>query len=170
MDGPRIIVMGVSGCGKSSLGRPLAAALGVEFVEGDALHPARNIERMAAGIALTDDDRADWLAALASRLANARSARQGLVVACSALKRRYRDVLRGGAPDLHLVHLRGSPETLAARMAQREGHYMPASLLQSQLDTLEPPQADEQALEFDIAQPVAQIVDALLARWSTTRP
>ena len=159
---PRIVVMGVSGSGKSMLGERLAQAFGVEFVEGDALHPPRNIECMAAGIALTDDDRAAWLAALAARLREAHAARRGLVVTCSALKRCYRDTLRNGAPDLVLVHLHGARALLEARMAARSGHYMPASLLQSQLDTLEPPQADEPAVAIDISlEPPRQLELAL---------
>jgi carbohydrate kinase (thermoresistant glucokinase family) len=161
-DGPRIVVMGVSGCGKSTLGRRLADALGIDFLEGDELHPPRNVARMAAGIALTDADRAPWLDALAARLAAARAASRGLVVTCSALKRAYRERLRAGAPDLRLVHLHGAPALLAERMAARGGHYMPASLLQSQLDTLEPPGADERAIAIDIALPVARQAEAAL--------
>ena len=160
--GPRIVVMGVSGCGKSTLGRRLADALGIDFLEGDELHPPRNVARMAAGIALTDADRAPWLDALAQRLAQARAASRGLVVACSALKRAYRERLRNGAPDLRLVHLHGDAALLAERMAARGGHYMPASLLQSQLDTLEPPGADERAIAIDIALPVARQAEAAL--------
>ncbi|MEO7152304.1 MAG: gluconokinase [Burkholderiaceae bacterium] len=156
MSAPRVVVMGVSGCGKSALGERLARALGLPFVEGDTLHPPRNIERMARGIALTDADRAGWLDAVAAVLASA----DGVVVACSALKRRYRDRLRAAAPDLHFVHLHGAREVLEQRMAARTGHYMPASLLQSQLDALEPPGADESATSLDLAQPL----EALLAQ------
>ena len=162
---PRIVVMGVSGSGKSTLGARLAAALGVEFLEGDELHPAKNVERMAAGIALTDADRAEWLAAIARHLRAAYAARRGLVVACSALKRRYRDQLRrDGAPDLLLVHLLGDAALLAARMGRRKGHYLPASLLQSQLETLEPPAPDEAAVAVDIALPVKRQLAAVLER------
>jgi carbohydrate kinase (thermoresistant glucokinase family) len=162
VDAPRIVVMGVSGCGKSTLGQALALALGVELLEGDELHPPRNVERMAAGIPLTDADRAPWLAALAARLVQARAARRGLVVACSALKRAYRDILRGGAPDLLLVHLHGERALLAERLARRRGHNTPAALLQSQLDTLEPPLADERAVTIDIAlAPERQLALAL---------
>lgn len=157
---PCVVVMGVSGSGKSTLGRALAVALGVRWVEGDALHPPENVARMAAGIALTDTDRQDWLRAVAEELASARARGQGAVVACSALRRSYRDQLRAAAPDLHLIHLQGPRELLASRLASRTGHYMPPTLLQSQLDTLEPPDDDEQALALDISLPV----EALLAR------
>jgi carbohydrate kinase (thermoresistant glucokinase family) len=150
MTAPRVVVMGVSGCGKSTVGRALAARLALHFVEGDELHPAENVARMAAGIPLTDTDRHGWLQEVAGQLANATSEARGVVVACSALKRSYRNLLREIAPDVRFVHLHGAEPLLAQRLALRKGHYMPASLLQSQLDTLEPPQADEQALVLDI--------------------
>ena len=159
-----IVVMGVCGCGKSTVGQQLAAARGVEFAEGDLFHPPENVARMAAGIPLTDEDRQGWLATLADRLAAARAAGQGLVLSCSALKRSYRDVLRHGAPDLQFVHLTGSRELLSERMNHRPGHYMPASLLDSQLAILEPPGADENAVTFDVAQPPESIVAALMQR------
>jgi len=143
--------MGVSGCGKSTLGAALAAAMGLPFIEGDKLHPPRNVALMAAGTALTDDDRRDWLGALSDVLAKAATGGQGLVLSCSALKRSYRELLRAGDPGLRLVHLHGARELLEQRMRSRSGHYMPPSLLQSQLDTLEPPQADEHAVTLDIA-------------------
>ncbi|MDE1951048.1 MAG: gluconokinase [Burkholderiales bacterium] len=155
--------MGVSGCGKSTLGRALAAALAVGYVEGDEWHPPRNVALMAAGTPLTDADRADWLATLAGRLGAAQAAGQGLVLACSALKRSYRDRLRQGAPGLRFVFLHGSPELLARRLEERRGHYMPATLLQSQLDTLEPPGADEQPISVAIEWPPAQQLAAALA-------
>jgi gluconokinase len=158
------VVMGVCGCGKSTVGKMLASALGLEFLEGDQLHSAGNIARMAAGIALTDADRQDWLEALAARIREARVRGCGLVVSCSALKRAYRDILRGGAADLQFIHLRGGdPELLATRMASRPGHYMPASLLDSQLATLEPPGPDEHAHTFDAAMPADAIVAAVMA-------
>jgi len=152
--------MGVSGCGKSSVGRALAAELGTAFVEGDELHPPRNVALMAAGTPLTDEDRRGWLQALAATLAAAVAAGQGLVVSCSALKRSYRDLLRTGAPGLQFIWLHGDPALLAARLHARADHYMPPSLLQSQLDTLEPPAADEAALAVDIALPLPAIVAA----------
>lgn len=163
MSNPIVVVMGVSGCGKSTVGQQLATAMGVEFLEGDQLHSTENVARMAAGIALTDDDRQGWLRALASRIGNAHTRGQGLIVSCSALKRTYRDTLRQGAPDLLFVHLQGSPELLTARMASRPGHYMPASLLESQLATLEVPGPDENAQTFDIAISAAAIVAAVMA-------
>lgn len=155
--------MGVTACGKSTVGAQLAAALGLEFLEGDSLHSAANVARMAAGVALSDADRLGWLQALARRIAAARAAGQGLVLSCSALKRAYRDILRQGAPDLHLVHLHGERELLAQRMAARTGHYMPPSLLESQLATLEPPDAQEKAQTFDVRSDPEQIVAAVIA-------
>lgn len=158
--------MGVSGCGKSTVGAQLAAALGLEFLEGDTLHPACNVARMAAGFALSDADRAGWLQTLAERIGAARLAGQGLVLSCSALKRSYRDILRQGAPDLHFLYLHGDYELLAARMAARTGHYMPLSLLASQLATLEAPGTEENAQIFDMASRPEVIVAAVAARWA----
>ena len=157
------VVMGVSGCGKSTVGQQLANALKVDFLEGDLLHSAENVARMAAGIALTDDDRQDWLEVLANRIREARAHGHGLVVACSALKRVYRDTLRQGAADLSLVHLQGSNQLLATRMSGRPGHYMPLSLLESQLAILEAPGSDENALTFDIALPATTIIATITA-------
>lgn len=162
------VVMGVSGCGKSTVGGLLAAARQVQYLEGDDYHPQRNVELMAAGIALTDADRAGWLLRLRDVLAENVAARRGAVLACSALKRSYRDVLRQGAPHLQLVHLHGSRELLASRLSARHGHYMPAALLDSQLATLQPPQSDENAWTFDIAQSPEQIVQAILAQQAST--
>lgn len=160
----RVVVMGVSGCGKSTVGRGMAERLGVNFVEGDALHSEQNVARMAAGIPLTDADRHGWLQAVAEQLSHATAAASGVVVSCSALKRAYRDLLRAGAPDLRFVFLHGSPALLAERMASRSGHYMPPSLLQSQLQTLEPPGRDEAAIALDIAMPPAALVDEACRR------
>ncbi|WP_227470244.1 gluconokinase [Massilia sp. YMA4] len=161
---PRWVVMGVSGCGKSSVGIALAQALGVRFVEGDQYHPAANVAKMAAGIPLTDDDRKEWLHSLQAEISAAAAAGTGLVVSCSALKRRYRDLLRAGDPALRFAHLDGSRELIAARMAARQGHYMPLSLLDSQLATLEPLQDDEAGLRLDIGTEVPALVRAILAR------
>jgi carbohydrate kinase (thermoresistant glucokinase family) len=152
----RVVVMGVSGCGKSTLGRLLAARLSVPFVEGDDLHSAANVAKMAAGQPLTDEDRGGWLSALSQRLRQAVSQEQGLVVACSALKKNYRDQLRQGAPEVLFVHLQGSPEVLNQRLQQRTGHYMPPTLLQSQLAILQPLQEDEAALTLDMQLPPEQ--------------
>ena len=158
----RVVVMGVSGSGKSTVGRRLADELGLRFVEGDELHPPRNVALMAAGTPLSDDDRSDWLDAVAAELAQAESA--GAVVTCSALKRLYRDRLRVAAPNLRLVHLHGDVACLTDRLGRRSGHYMPASLLPSQLATLELPAADEHALVADIARPPEQVVAELRRR------
>jgi len=155
--------MGVSGCGKSTVGAQVASALGLKFLEGDTLHSQRNIALMASGVALTDDDRQGWLELLSERIAQAHRDEQGLVVSCSALKRIYRDILRRGAPDLLFVHLTGDTSLLTERTARRAGHYMPASLLASQLQTLEAPGPDEQALTFDVADPPEVIVLSLVA-------
>ena len=178
---PLVVVMGVSGCGKSTLGALLAHALHADFLEGDKLHPPRNVELMAAGVALTDADRRDWLMALAAQLKAAADANRALVVSCSALKRSYRDVLRGtsnesgdssdltGSSELAFVHLHGDAALLDARMNARVGHYMPASLLASQLATLEAPGADERAVTLDAALPTAQAVAQALA-WLAAMP
>lgn len=164
MRAPRVVVMGVSGCGKSTVGRLLAQALHVPYIEGDALHPPENVARMAAGTPLTDADRHGWLQAVAGQLGNAATEARGVVVGCSALKRSYRDLLRIAAPDVRFVHLHGEPDLLRERLAARRGHYMPPSLLQSQLDTLQPPGADEHALTLDIGRP-AQAMVADAERW-----
>jgi gluconokinase len=158
--------MGVAGSGKSTVGAALARALGVDFVEGDEYHPADNVERMSRGIPLTDDDRAEWLRALATRLREAKDAGTGLVMTCSALKRSYRDVLRAGAADVQFVFLRGPGALIAERLAGRRGHFMPASLLDSQLATLEEPAPDEEAWVCDIRESPDELVAALVARAS----
>ena len=163
MNSDIFVVMGVSGCGKSTVGALLAEALKLPFLEGDVLHPESNVARMAAGVALSDEDREGWLQALAERLRLAHAAGQGLVLSCSALKRSYRDMLRSGAPDLYFVYLHGEYELLAARMAARTGHYMPLSLLASQLATLEVPGLGENVQSFDVAERPQDIVAAVLA-------
>ena len=166
----RVVVMGVSGCGKSTLGRLLAARLSVPFVEGDDLHSIANVAKMAAGQPLTDEDRAGWLQALSHRLHQAMTHDQGLVVACSALKKSYRDLLRQGAADVLFVHVQGSPEVLAQRMQQRTSHYMPPTLLQSQLAILEPPQAGEAALTLDMLMPPEQQCQQVMQYLQTLCP
>jgi gluconokinase len=166
-----VLVMGVCGCGKSTVGQQLARELGAAFIEGDAFHSAANVAKMAAGTPLTDEDREGWLQSLAAQLAQARTERRSVVLACSALKRRYRDTLRNGAPALRIVHLTGSRALLTERMAARSGHYMPPALLDSQLATLEAPKPDEQAITVDIAASTEQQVRAALAQLhSTTSP
>jgi gluconokinase len=162
-----VVVMGVSGCGKTTVGRLLAERWGATFLDADDFHPRDNVQRMAAGIALTDADREGWLDAIGARLAQ-RQADERLVLACSALKRTYRDRLRRAAPRLQLVHLGGTPELLAARLAARRNHYMPPSLLSSQLATLQAPAADEDALTLDIALAHEALVDAIIGRLGAT--
>jgi gluconokinase len=157
-----IVVMGVSGCGKSTVGRLIAKRLGATFLDADDFHPPANVARMRAGIALTDADRAGWLDALSARLAGARETGEAVVLACSALKRSYRDALRRAAPELALVHLAGSPALLAERIAARPGHYMPPSLLPSQLALLEAPGDDERAITLDAAAASDELVAAIL--------
>lgn len=165
-----IVVMGVSGCGKSTVGRALAQALGRAYVEGDELHPPRNVALMAAGTPLTDDDRAGWLDAVAQRLVDEAARTPGVVVSCSALKRAYRNRLRAAAPGMKFVYLHGPLALLQQRLAQRKGHYMPASLLQSQLDALQPPTADEAALAFEISPGPERIVRDVVAALATSQP
>ncbi|GAB3463724.1 gluconokinase [Massilia terrae] len=153
--------MGVCGCGKSEVGRELAAALGVRFLEGDAYHSTANVAKMAAGIALTDADRADWLQRLQEEIASARAAGVGLVLACSALKRRYRDLLRAGDPGLRFAHLSGPRELIAERMQARTAHYMPLSLLDSQLRDLEPLDETEAGVLLDISNSPAVLADQI---------
>ncbi len=159
------VIMGVCGSGKSLIGAQLARALDIEFVEGDGLHPPGNVQRMAAGMPLTDDDRQGWLIEIATRLREARRTGIGLVASCSALKRSYRDLLRSaGDPDVRFVYLKGTRALLAERMAQRHGHFMPASLLESQLGTLEEPTPDEHPWVCDIREAPGAIVADLVRR------
>jgi carbohydrate kinase (thermoresistant glucokinase family) len=154
--------MGVCGCGKSSVGQRLADALGVRFIEGDAYHSASSVAKMAAGMPLDDDDRAGWLQALQAEIAQAQTRGEGFVLACSALKRRYRDLLRVGDPGLRFVHLSGPRGLLAERMRARPGHFMPASLLDSQLQALEPLQQDEHGLLLDVRNAVPALTREIL--------
>lgn len=158
-----VVVMGVCGCGKTTIGRMLADRLDAVFIEGDELHPAGNKDKMAAGIPLDDKDREPWLDAIAERAARASSDVPCVVVSCSALKRAYRDRLRDAGGDLKLVHLTGSRPLLQARMNERRGHFMPAGLLDSQIATLEVPQPDETAINLDVAEQPDAIVEHALA-------
>ena len=165
MSGPvrLVCVMGVSAAGKSTVGAALASVLGVDFEDADDLHPASNRGKMASGMPLTDEDRLPWLDAVGARFRGRRTT--GVVVACSALRRAYRDRIRSAEPDVVFVHLDGSRDLLASRAASRPGHFMPAALLDSQLATLEPLGADEIGLTVDLALPadelVAQVSDRL---------
>lgn len=148
---PALVVMGVSGCGKSTVAARAAGELGWAFLEGDTLHPEANVERMRQGQPLDDAARAPWLRAIAAWIASQRAAGQGSVIACSALRRSYRDVLRDGNAALRFAWLHVTEAVLRERLQARRGHFMPASLLHSQLRTLEPPGADEAALRLEAA-------------------
>src|SRR5512135_2262207 len=156
--------MGVSGSGKSTIASGLAERLGWTFEDGDRFHPPGNVAKMSAGQPLTDEDRWPWLQAIADEIGRVCRAGGHLVVACSALKRAYRDVLVGARTDVRIVFLEGSPALIADRLARRKGHFMPPGLLDSQFRTLEPPQADEQAITVSIDAPVETIVDNIIAR------
>ena len=154
-----IVVMGVSGSGKTTTGTALAQRLGWPFTEGDAFHPAANVAKMAAGHSLTDEDCAPWLQALAGELAKAEARGQSSVMGCSSLKRAYRDILRSGAPRVRFLHVHGTRAILADRLGHREGHFFPAKLLDSQLVTLEALAPDEDGVVIDMALPVEVQVD-----------
>jgi len=166
---PAIVIMGVSGCGKTAVGELLAERLGFPFRDADEFHPAANVAKMSAGVPLTDADRWPWLDAIGRAL---REAEGGIVVTCSALRRVYRDRLRADAGrPLTFVHLVASRETIAARVAGRKGHFMPASLLDSQFATLEPPGPDEGAITVSVEPPLAVVVEtALTALPARVRP
>lgn len=158
---PVVVMMGVSGAGKSTIGKLLAAALGGDFVEGDAFHPPENIAKMRRGESLDDADRLPWLAALAAAIAQWRRQDNPTVLACSALKQSYRDTLAAGAADVTFVYLHGGADLIAARLAQRRGHFMPAALLDSQFAALEEP-AD--AIVLDAAGDPAALVAAAMQK------
>jgi carbohydrate kinase (thermoresistant glucokinase family) len=158
----RWVVMGVCGCGKSEIGRSLAVALDVRFLEGDAFHSAANVAKMAAGTPLDDSDRADWLLRLQAEIAAARASGEGMVLACSALKKRYRDVLRAADPGLRFAHLTGDRSLIADRMQARTAHYMPTSLLDSQLRDLEPLAAGEAGIALDVRLTPPAIIEQIL--------
>jgi carbohydrate kinase (thermoresistant glucokinase family) len=165
--------MGVSGSGKTTIGRALATRLGWSFEEGDALHPPENIAKMRAGQPLTDADRAPWLSAIAARIDEWRQRGESGVITCSALKRSYRQVIIGDRREVRLVYLSGSRELIAERMSQRHDHFMPASLLDSQFETLEPPGQEESPITVSVDQPIETIVDRLvvgLTQRSATTP
>lgn len=159
----RWVIMGVSGCGKSTVGRLLADARGDDYVEGDEFHPLENVAKMSAGQPLDDEDRAGWLRALKEQIAGARERGVGLVISCSALRKPYRDLLREADPALRFAHLHGPRALIAERLAARRNHYMPPLLLDSQLATLEPLAPGEQGICLDIRQPPAQLVREILA-------
>ncbi len=153
-----VVVMGVSGVGKTTIATKLASRVGYEFAEADDFHPQGNIDKMSAGVPLNDEDRAPWLRALADWMHQRYDEGQSTVMACSALRRRYRDILREGAPDAFFVHLVGDQALLLGRMDHRK-HFMPSALLQSQFDTLEPLEDDENGVVLDVADPPESLVD-----------
>jgi len=160
-----LILMGVAGSGKSSVMAALVARLGWPALEGDLLHPPANVAKMAAGIPLTDADRGPWLAAIGRWIDEREAARASSLVTCSALRRSYRDTLRRGRPSVWFVHLTAPRDVLAARMTHREGHFMPASLLDSQLATLEDLQPDELGLAVEATETPDDIVGRFLTWW-----
>ena len=161
---PAILVFGVSGAGKTTVGRMLAERLGWAFLDADDLHPKANVEKMRAGVPLGDADRWPWLDAVGEWM-DARAAEgRASVVACSALKRAYRERLRAGRPQLKIVYLAGSQALIEDRLARRKGHYWPAGLLPTQFAALEPPVPDEQAVTVDIGPPPEALVEAIARR------
>jgi gluconokinase len=157
-----LIVMGVSGAGKSTVGEALAAKLGWRYEDGDAFHPESNVAKMRAGHPLTDEDRWPWLRAIADEIDLVCKAGGHVIIACSALRRAYRDVLLHGRKDVRLVYLDGSEPLIEDRLSHRKGHFMPPGLLASQFATLEAPGADEHAVRVSIDAPIAEIVDDVL--------
>ena len=165
MKSPRatiVVVMGVSGSGKTTVAAMLAGRLHVHFLEGDDLHPPANVQKMRGGTPLTDDDRWPWLAAIARRIDDWRAAGEGGVVTCSALKRAYRRIIVGDRPEVALVYLQGSQEVIHARMAARHEHFMPVALLESQFRILEEPGPDERPIVVDVAPSAAAIVATIV--------
>ncbi|HEY0328615.1 MAG TPA: gluconokinase [Rhodopseudomonas sp.] len=159
-----LIVMGVSGSGKSTIAEALAQRLGWVYEDADRFHPPGNVAKMRAGQPLTDADRAPWLQAIADEIDRIAAAKDHAVIACSALKRSYRDVLRHGRGDVRLVYLDGDRQLIAARLAARQDHFMPPGLLDSQFATLQVPLADEQPITVAIDRPVEAIVEAILRK------
>jgi ribose 5-phosphate isomerase A len=159
---PVLVIMGVSGAGKSTVAQELAARLGWPFEEGDMLHPEANIAKMHAGIPLTDEDRLPWLKRVAAWIDGQRAKKQPGIITCSALKRSYRQIIIDDRPEVRLVYLRGGRDLIAQHLVDRDGHFMPASLLQSQIDTLEEPDPSEDPLTVDATRPGAEVVDEII--------
>lgn len=157
-----VVVMGVSGCGKTTVSALLAAMLGWRYREGDDLHPTENVEKMRGGTPLTDADRLPWLRKIAAEIAGWQARGEQGVLTCSALKRAYRDILIGDRPDVALVYLRGSRDLIARRMAARHEHFMPAALLASQFATLQEPTPDERPIVVDVDGSPGEIADRIL--------
>ncbi|HEV2098380.1 MAG TPA: gluconokinase [Stellaceae bacterium] len=167
---PVAVVMGVAGAGKTTVGERLAARLNWDFMEGDRLHPPENVEKMRSGHPLTDVDRAPWLAAITAAIDLWRARGASGVITCSALKREYRRQIIGDRRGVRLVYLEGSPALIAARLARRHNHFMPASLLDSQFAALEPPGPDENPITIPIDQPLDEIVGQIAAAIEATGP
>jgi gluconokinase len=163
---PILVVMGVAGAGKTTVCELIASGLGWRFVDGDDLHPQANIDKMRSGVPLTDADRAPWLEAIGDWIDGRAARSEPGVVACSALKRAYRDALRAGRPQVRIVYLRGSQSRIAERLAERSGHFWPARLLASQFADLEPPGADEDAIVVGVEQPPEAVAKAVIERLS----
>jgi gluconokinase/beta-N-acetylhexosaminidase len=155
----KIVVMGVTGCGKTTVGIALAEALGIEFIDSDVLHSESNKKKMSSGTPLTDSDRQPWL----QEVSKALQSHESVVVACSALKKSYRSTILAGAPTTKFVHLNGSQELIFARLSERSHHFMPIELLDSQFQTLEPLDQGETGKVFEISKPVDQIVNEIIA-------
>jgi gluconokinase len=164
----RLVVMGVSGCGKTTVAEWLAEALHWPCIEGDRHHPQPNIDKMSAGIPLTDEDRAGWLEVLSRFVGESAQRDEGLVLTCSSLKRAYRDRFRQADPHVRFVHLVGTREDIAPRLALRTGHYMPPSLLDSQFRDLEPPGTDESAIALSVQLDPAEIGRMVLQQLAPT--
>jgi len=161
-----IVLMGVSGSGKSTIGVRLAQKLRREFLEGDTFHPPANVEKMSRGVPLDDGDRLPWLSAIADAIDAARKSGRQVVVTCSALKRAYRAIVSAGHDDVAFVYLKGGRELIAQRLALRAGHFMPPSLLDSQFATLEEPASDESSIMIAIEDTPDQIVAAIAAQFA----
>jgi gluconokinase len=157
-----IVLMGVSGSGKTTVAEQLGTALGWDYAEADVFHPQANKDKMAAGHPLDDEDRWPWLRALRDWISSENEAGHDTITTCSALKRSYRDLLREAAGRVVFVYLEGSKELLSQRLGGRKGHFMPTSLLDSQLDTLEPPTPEEDALTLSIAQSPEELAEAII--------
>jgi gluconokinase len=153
-----VVIMGVSGSGKSTVAAMLARTLGWQYQEGDKLHPPANVEKMSGGTPLTDADRIPWLRKIAEKIDDWRGHGQSGVVTCSALKRAYRDIVAEGRPDVRVVYLKGSPELIRHRLANRSGHFMPSALLDSQFSILQEPSPDERPIVVDIGGSPEEIV------------
>ena len=164
-----LVVMGVSGSGKSTIADHLAGRLGWRYEDGDVFHPASNVAKMSAGQPLTDEDRWPWLQAIADEIDRVCAASERAVIACSALKRTYRDILVHGRNDVRIVFLNGTQDLIASRLAARKGHFMPAGLLASQFKTLEPPQPGERPIAVSIDASVETIVDDIIRQLKLVR-